>query len=87
VTSATRFLDVLPLFHDDFRVQLLVTCPGASAFRAGVAELLAETGVPVVPWEQAMATPVDLAVSASFGRQLRALSGVLTVMSHGVGYT
>ncbi|MFE9600965.1 hypothetical protein [Streptomyces hokutonensis] len=87
VTSATRLLDVLPLFHDDFRVQLLVTCTGSSAFRAGVAELLAKTGVPVLPWEQATTTPVDLAVSASFGGQLRALSGVLAVMSHGVGYT
>lgn len=87
VTSATRLLDVLPLFHDDFRVQLLVTCTGSSAFRAGVAELLAETGVPVVPWEQATSTSVDLAVSASFGGQLRALTGVLAVMSHGVGYT
>jgi hypothetical protein len=86
VTSATRLLDVLPLFHDDFRVQLLVTCTGSSAFRAGVAELLAETGVPVVPWDQAVQTPVDLAVSASFGGQLRAFSGVLAVLSHGVGY-
>lgn len=71
VTSATRLLDVLPLFHDDLRVQLLVTCPGSSAFRAGVAELLAATGVTVVPWEQVIETPVALAVSASFGGQLR----------------
>ncbi|NUP15273.1 MAG: hypothetical protein HOZ81_04055 [Streptomyces sp.] len=87
VTSATRLLDVLPLFHDDLRVQLLVTCPGSSAFRAGVAELLADTGVPVLPWEQAVGTPVALALSASFGGQLRAISGLLAVMSHGVGYT
>lgn len=87
VTSATRLLDVLPLFHDDFRVQLLVTCTGSSAFRAGVAELLAETGVPVVPWDQAVQTSVDLAVSASFGGQLSAYSGKLVILSHGVGYT
>ncbi|MCI3270979.1 hypothetical protein [Streptomyces sp. 7R015] len=87
VTAATRLLDVLPLFHDDFRVQLLATCPGSSAFRAGVAELLADTGIPVLPWEQAIATPVTLALSASFGGQLRSLSGQLTVLSHGVGYT
>ncbi|WP_260327069.1 hypothetical protein [Streptomyces sp. TLI_185] len=87
VTAATRLLDVLPLFHDDFRVQLLATCPGSSAFRAGVVELLDGTGVPVLPWEQAVETPVALAVSASFGGQLRSLSGVLTVLSHGVGYT
>ncbi|MEV0225243.1 hypothetical protein [Streptomyces sp. NPDC050704] len=87
VTAATRLLDVIPLFHDDFRIQLLVTTPGSSAFRAGLAELFAEVDVPVVPWEQAIRTPVKLAVSASFGGQLDALSGKLTVLPHGVGYT
>ncbi|MFJ6658155.1 hypothetical protein ACIQNG_17575 [Streptomyces sp. NPDC091377] len=87
VTSATRLLDVLPLFHDDFRVQLLATCTGSSAFGSGVAELLADTGVPVVPWEQAVRTPVALAISASFGGQLPSLKGQLTILSHGVGYT
>ncbi|MER7402729.1 hypothetical protein ABT373_09620 [Streptomyces sp. NPDC000070] len=87
VTAATRLRDVLPLFHDDLRVQLLATCPGSSAFGAGVAELLADTGVPVVPWEQAVRTPVPLALSSSFGGQLRAIQGKLAVLSHGVGYT
>ncbi|MFE4369559.1 hypothetical protein ACFRMN_15245 [Streptomyces sp. NPDC056835] len=86
VTSATRLLDVLPLFRDDLRVQLLATWTGSSPFRAGVAELLAETGVPVLPWEQALELPVDLAISASFGGQLHALSKKLIVLSHGVGY-
>ncbi|WP_328874972.1 hypothetical protein OHT76_35635 [Streptomyces sp. NBC_00287] len=87
VTAATRLLDVLPLFHDDFRVQLLATCPGSSAFEAGVRDVLAQTGVPVLPWEQAVRTPVALAISASFGGQLRSLSGQLAVLSHGAGYT
>ncbi|WP_037958593.1 hypothetical protein [Streptomyces violens] len=86
VTSATRLLDVLPLFRDDLRVQLLATCTGSSPFQAGVPELLAETGVPVLPWEQALQTPVDLAVTASFGGQLAELSGKLAVLSHGAGY-
>ncbi|MFJ9031788.1 hypothetical protein ACIRQP_25360 [Streptomyces sp. NPDC102274] len=86
VTSATRLLDVLPLFRDDLRVQLLATWTGSSPFRAGVAELLAETGVPVLPWEQALELPVDLTISASFGGQLHAFSEKLTVLSHGVGY-
>ncbi|MFF2066563.1 hypothetical protein ACFVWZ_32960 [Streptomyces sp. NPDC058200] len=86
VTSATRLLDVLPLFRDDLRVQLLATCTGSSPFRSGVAELLAETGVPVLPWEQAVGLPVDLAISASFGGQLHRISGRLTVLSHGTGY-
>ncbi|MFE6916408.1 hypothetical protein [Streptomyces rubiginosohelvolus] len=87
VTSATRLLDVLPLFDDDLGVQLLATCTGSSAFRSGVAELLADVGVPVLPWEQALATPVDLAISASFGGELAALKGKLIVLSHGIGYT
>ncbi|MER5278077.1 hypothetical protein ABT025_20315 [Streptomyces sp. NPDC002809] len=87
VTAATRLLDVLPLFDDDLRIQLLATCPGSSAFSAGTAELLAETGVPVLPWEQATQTPVDLVLSASFGGQLEAFRGKLAVLSHGVGYT
>ncbi|MFJ1925156.1 hypothetical protein [Streptomyces sp. NPDC088131] len=87
VTSATRLLDVLPLFDGDLRIQLLATCPESSAFSAGTAELLAGTGVPVLPWEQALETPVDLAVSASFGGRLELLGGKLAILSHGVGYT
>ncbi|MZD05157.1 hypothetical protein GTW43_08665, partial [Streptomyces sp. SID5785] len=87
VTSATRLLDVLPLFDDDLRIQLLATCTESSAFGAGVRELLADTGVPVLPWEQARHTPVDLAVSASFGGQLADIKGQLAVLSHGIGYT
>ncbi|BBB01555.1 hypothetical protein RVR_9031 [Actinacidiphila reveromycinica] len=86
VTSATRLLDVLPLFRDDLRVQLLATCTGSSPFRAGIGELLDAVGVPVLPWDQALATPVDLAVSASFGGQLDLLRGKLAILSHGVGY-
>ena len=87
VTSATRLLDILPLFDDDFRVQLLVTCTESSVFRSGVEELLAGTGVPVLPWEQAVETPVSLTVSASFGGQLPDIIGHLVILSHGIGYT
>ncbi|MGW2054355.1 hypothetical protein ACWCOZ_10610 [Streptomyces sp. NPDC001840] len=86
VTSATRLLDVLPLFRNDLRVQLLATCTGSSPFQAGVAELLAKTEVRVLPWEQAVRLPVDLAISASFGGELHLLKGKLIVLSHGVGY-
>ncbi|MFI9046574.1 hypothetical protein ACIGWZ_06790, partial [Streptomyces sp. NPDC053427] len=86
VTSATRLLDVVPLFHDDLRVQMLATCTGSSPFQAGVAELLAGVGVPLLPWAQALRTPVDLAIAASFGGQLHCLQGKLAVLSHGVGY-
>ncbi|MFJ4794785.1 hypothetical protein [Kitasatospora purpeofusca] len=83
VTAATRLIDVLPLFRDDLRIQVLATCTGSSPFQSGVAELLASVGVPVLPWEQALSTPADLAISASFGGQLDQLKGTLTVLSHG----
>ncbi|MFI1797181.1 hypothetical protein ACH427_07450 [Streptomyces sp. NPDC020379] len=86
VTSATRLLDVLPLFADDTRLQLLATCTGSSPFLAGVPELLAAAGLPVLPWEQAKATPVNLAVSASYGGELPLIQGKLAILSHGVGY-
>ncbi|MQS01181.1 hypothetical protein [Streptomyces alkaliterrae] len=86
VTSATRLLDVLPLFRDDLRIQLLATCTGSSPFQSGVAELLATLGVPVLPWEQALSTPVSLALSASLGGELGGVPGPVVVLSHGVGY-
>ncbi|MFF9842077.1 hypothetical protein [Streptomyces sp. NPDC013740] len=90
VTSATRLLDVLPLFDDALDVQSLVTCTGSSPFQAGVPELLAATGLPVVPWEQAKELAakelVDLAVTASYGGELHLFQGKLTILSHGAGY-
>ncbi|MFJ2647427.1 hypothetical protein ACIO1C_11940 [Streptomyces sp. NPDC087420] len=86
VTAATRLLDVLPLFRDDLRVQLLATCTGSSPFQSGVTELLDSVGVPVLPWEQAVSTPVDLAISASLGGQLAEIRGQLVIVSHGIGY-
>ncbi|SDK22998.1 hypothetical protein [Streptomyces indicus] len=86
VTSATRLLDVLGLFDGDERVQVLATCTGSSAFTAGLDEMFAAAGVPVLPWDQALATPVDLAVSASFGGELPGIPGKLAILSHGVGY-
>ncbi|WP_442806346.1 hypothetical protein [Streptomyces sp. NBC_01317] len=86
VTAATRLLDLLPLFRDDLRVQLLATCTGSSPFQSGVTELLDSIGVPVLPWEQAVSTPVDLALSASLGGQLAEIRGQLVIVSHGTGY-
>ncbi|MFE8013467.1 hypothetical protein ACFU3O_12095 [Streptomyces antibioticus] len=86
VTSATRLLDVLPLFHSDIRVQMFATCTGSSPFLAGVPELLARAGLPVLPWEQAKETEFDLAVSASYGGELGSIRGKLVVLSHGMGY-
>ncbi len=86
VTSATRLLDIIPLFHSDVRVQMFATCTGSSPFLAGVPELLAQAGLPVLSWEQAKDTTFDLTVAASYGGELGAVQGKLAVLSHGVGY-
>lgn len=86
VTSATRLLDVLPLFDGDVRLQLFATCTGSSPFLAGVVELLTGMGLPVLPWEQAKETTFDLAVSASYGGELDEIRAELVVLSHGMGY-
>jgi hypothetical protein len=86
VTSATRLLDVLPLFHSDVRVQMFATCTGSSPFLAGVPELLAQAGLPVLPWDQAKDTEFDLAVAASYGGELGSIHGKLVILPHGVGY-
>ncbi|MER7518730.1 hypothetical protein [Streptomyces sp. NPDC126499] len=90
VTSATRLLDVLPLFDDAHDVQTLATCTGSSPFLAGVPELLDAAGLPVLPWEQAKELTaegrVDLAIAASYGGELHAFQGKLAILSHGVGY-
>ena len=38
VTSATRLLDVLPLFDGDLRVSCFVTCTESSVYQAGRSE-------------------------------------------------
>ncbi|MFJ9905834.1 hypothetical protein ACIRVK_23565 [Streptomyces sp. NPDC101152] len=86
VTSATRLLDVLPLFNSDVRVQMFATCTGSSPFLAGVPELLARAGLPVLPWDQAQDTAFDLAVAASYGGELASIRGKLAILSHGTGY-
>ncbi|MEU3401606.1 hypothetical protein [Streptomyces filamentosus] len=87
MTSAGRLMDVASLFHDDFRVQLLVTSTGSSAFQEGIREVFRELQLPELPWKQTLSTAVDLAISASFGGELQFIQGNLTVLSHGVGYT
>ncbi|MFD4788303.1 hypothetical protein ACFWN1_14835 [Streptomyces sp. NPDC058459] len=74
MTSASRVLDVLPLFHDDLRLQLLVTSTGSSPFQSGIQELFSAMGLPVLPWKEAIAAPIDLAISASFGGELHNIS-------------
>ncbi len=85
VTSANRLLDVLPIFEDDPRVQVLFSIVPGSAFDDGVATLLTEAGARTLPWEQAVATDFDLALSASLNGDLHRVRAPLVVLPHGAG--
>lgn len=86
VTAATRLFDVLELFAGDPRIQIVFTCPGSSAFTAGTTEYLAARGVTTLPWQQAIRTRFDWAISASYGGDLHEIQAPLTVVPHGMGY-
>jgi hypothetical protein len=86
VTSASRLLDIMPLFRDDLRITQFVTCTQSSPFQAGVDELFAQLELPVVPWEQAKSEEFDLIVSASYGGDISNLTGKVAFLSHGMGY-
>jgi hypothetical protein len=86
VTAATRLFDVLPLVATDERVQVVFSCPGSSGFTDGTVEFLTERQVAVIPWEQALMAPFDLAIAASHGGSLERLTCPLVIVPHGMGH-
>ncbi|ORT49026.1 hypothetical protein [Frankia sp. KB5] len=82
----TRLLDVLSVFDSDPRIQTVFTWTESSPFTHGVHQFLAETGAITIPWEQAISTVFDLAISASYGGDLHRITAPLVVVSHGAGY-
>ncbi|RZQ61244.1 hypothetical protein [Amycolatopsis suaedae] len=87
VTAMNRFADILPVFDSDRRIQLVFTFPAASAVSADVERFLADAGAVVLPWEQALHTRFDLALSAHHSGNLHEISASLVLLSHGIGYT
>ncbi|PSK97676.1 hypothetical protein CLV63_10764 [Murinocardiopsis flavida] len=86
VTALTRLLDVLPLLESDFRVQVVATRARTSNFREGVTEFLSDTGLAVIPWDQAVEEEFDLAITASLGDDLQDIKAPIVVLPHGIGY-
>nr|BFF00784.1 hypothetical protein GCM10020241_24590 [Streptoalloteichus tenebrarius] len=86
VTSTGRLLDVLPVLRDDFRVEVLFTVAGHSAFDDGVDELLARIQTRPVPWDQVVQTRFDLAISASENGELHRIRAPLLLLPHGAGF-
>ncbi|WP_394617172.1 hypothetical protein JNUCC0626_47480 [Lentzea sp. JNUCC 0626] len=87
VTAVNRFADILPVFDSDQRVQIVYTCPQASAVTNGVEEHLSTMGVLLMPWEQAVLTEFDLALSVHNSGNLHDIHAPLAILSHGIGYT
>ncbi|WP_419702929.1 hypothetical protein [Promicromonospora sp. NFX87] len=87
VTAANRLADILPVFDSDPRVQVVYTCPWASAVTNGVEQHLAAIGALVMPWEQVVATEFDLALSVHNSGNLHDINAPLIILSHGMGYT
>jgi hypothetical protein len=87
ITTVSWLFDVLPELLGDSRIQILFTLNGnGSAYEAGVVDAVRDLGGRVVPWEQAVATPFDLAIAASYYGGLEQLSTPLLILPHGSEY-
>lgn len=84
VAAGTRLGDVVPLVESDPRVQVLFTAAPSSTNASGVEDFLGCLGAVTIPWRQAAAERLDLAVAAWDGRLHELHAPVLTV-PHGVG--
>ncbi|MFF9346030.1 hypothetical protein [Streptomyces sp. NPDC014734] len=79
-----RLRDLLPLLAGDLRVQVSFTI-APHAFNNGAAHSLPDLGATVVPWEEAVRTPFDLAVAAG-SQGVEQLRAPLLRMPHGIGH-
>lgn len=88
LTTFTWILELLPELFADPRVQLVFTIEdNGSAYRDGAVEELTGLGGRIVPWEQALATPFSLAITASPNGELKRLQAPLLILPHGPGYS
>lgn len=88
VTTLNRLLDVLALFADDHRVQVVFTFDRnrPAILGEGMPAALRRLGVAVVAWEQATRTRFDLAIAASENDDLHLIDAPVVLLPHGIGY-
>jgi hypothetical protein len=89
VTTAITLLDGLPDLLGDHRIETLFTVMPRQRdanFERGIRSLLAEANVRLISWNEAVATRLDLVVTASYEGFLRELSAPLLLLSHGAGF-
>ncbi|MBO0802975.1 MAG: hypothetical protein J2P25_07865 [Nocardiopsaceae bacterium] len=85
MTAATRLADIMPLLESDRRIQAVYTCAPSSMSPGWIGEHLSRLGAMVVPWQQAIRTPFNLAIAASSG-QLERLHAPVLQLLHGTGF-
>ncbi|MEU3269974.1 hypothetical protein ABZ639_03960 [Saccharomonospora sp. NPDC006951] len=87
-TTVAHLRDVLAVFDDDRRIQVVFTHdPGRSAvFAAGLAGAIENLEAPVIPWELACSREFDLALAASENDDLHRLNAPVVLLPHGLGY-
>ena len=86
VPAAGRLLDVTSLLADE-RVGVTFTITPGSASESGIESLLRTAGVDeVLPWEEALRSPHDLALAASAKGAPHRVPAPLVLMPHGVGH-
>lgn len=83
-TAGFRLLDTLPLLEADYRVQLMLTVPETDYRWAGLDRLVESFGWLVVPWQQVLDTPPDLALAACYWG-LSDLRAPIVMLPHGAG--
>lgn len=84
LTSTTRLLDIIELIRTDLRIQVVFT-PAPDVFGAGVIPLLRRLDAVVIPWEQAVRTPFDLALAASY-TEIHRIHAPVVLFAHGAGF-
>ncbi|MGW4128226.1 hypothetical protein [Amycolatopsis japonica] len=85
-TSLDRIRDLLPIFADDPRVQVIFTVDQGSVFSVGLFEHLRGIGMRVISWEEAITREFDAILAASDHSDLHLLRGPLVLLPHGAGY-
>ncbi|PSK95708.1 hypothetical protein CLV63_114141 [Murinocardiopsis flavida] len=85
-TSTVRAIEALDVLRGDFRLEFRFCFDESSAFHQGVAELLDRLGIPLVTWDDAIASKYALVITASENVDLTPFAAPVVVLPHGVGF-
>ena len=86
VTASVRLLDILEVFHSDFRIRVVFVIDARSQFSDGVAELLQAAGARVITYSELPSLDIDLVITTSSTAEVGPGNTPVLVVPHGVGY-